>query len=122
MLRAGVLILVISWIPLLIAGFVFGMDNPIGFGLLAWGGSALGLLLIGIGVVGQDIGLAHAAGEPTQHVIDRDAQAAHAGSPAALAWLDRDSRQVGHVPQPRKTKNMIPQSSWPSGPSRFQGV
>jgi hypothetical protein len=51
MLRAGFLILVLSWLPLLVAGFVFGMDNPIGFGLLAWAGSALGLLVIGIGLV-----------------------------------------------------------------------
>jgi hypothetical protein len=57
MLRVGVLIFIISWIPLLVAGFVFGMDNPIGFGLFAWGGSALGLLLIGIGLVAWPVRL-----------------------------------------------------------------
>jgi len=51
MLRAGILILVLSWVPLLIAGFVLGMDNPIGLGLLAWAGTALGLLVIAIALV-----------------------------------------------------------------------
>jgi len=49
MLKLGALILVGSWVPLLVAGFVLGMDNPVGLGLLAWAGSLLGLGLIGLG-------------------------------------------------------------------------
>jgi len=51
MIRAGVLILVLSWVPLLFAGVVLGHDNPVGLGLLAWAGSVLGLVLLAIGLV-----------------------------------------------------------------------
>ena len=51
MIRAGIAILFLSWMPLLVAGFVFGQDNPVGLGLLALAGSAVGVGLAGLGLV-----------------------------------------------------------------------
>ncbi len=51
MIRAAVIIFFASWIPLLVAGGLFGMDNPIGLGLLAWAGSALGIAIGAIGAI-----------------------------------------------------------------------
>lgn len=50
MIRAGLVILFVSWVPLIVAG-ALGSDNPIGLGLLAWGGSAVAIVVLGVGVI-----------------------------------------------------------------------
>jgi hypothetical protein len=49
MIRAGLIILVLSWVPLLIVGLLDPNANPIGLGLLAWLGSLIALIIIAIG-------------------------------------------------------------------------
>jgi hypothetical protein len=51
MLKAGLIILVASWVPLFAVGLLMPSSNPIGLGLLAWGGSLIGLIVTAIGLV-----------------------------------------------------------------------
>ena len=51
MIRIGLLILVLSWVPLLVVGLLHPNSNPIGLGLLAWAGSLVGLVVAAIGLV-----------------------------------------------------------------------
>src|SRR5438445_42134 len=54
------------------------------------------VLALEVGVVTQDIDLAHAAGEPAKHVIDGDAQPADTWLASAFPCLDSDSRLLRH--------------------------
>jgi hypothetical protein len=51
MTRVGILVLLGSWLPLIAVGVMDPAANPIGLGLLAIAGSAVGLLLTGAGLV-----------------------------------------------------------------------
>jgi hypothetical protein len=51
MIRIGLLILVASWVPLLVVGLLDPNSNPIGLGLLAWGGSLVGIVVAAVGLV-----------------------------------------------------------------------
>jgi hypothetical protein len=50
-IKIGLLILVASWVPLLVVGILHPDSNPIGLGLLAWGGSLVGIIVVAIGVL-----------------------------------------------------------------------
>jgi hypothetical protein len=50
MLKAGLIILVASWVPLFAVGIADASANPVGLALLGWGGSALGLAVAASGV------------------------------------------------------------------------
>lgn len=51
MLKAGLVILVASWLPLFAVGLADPTANPVGLGLLGWGGSVIGLLVTAAGLV-----------------------------------------------------------------------
>ena len=51
MIRIGLLLLVASWVPLLVVGFLNPKSNPIGLGLLAWAGSVVGIVVAAVGLV-----------------------------------------------------------------------
>jgi hypothetical protein len=51
MLKAGLIILVGSWVPLFAVGLLVPNSNPVGLGLLAWGGSLVGLIVTAVGLV-----------------------------------------------------------------------
>jgi hypothetical protein len=51
MLKAGLILLVASWVPLFAVGILDSSANPVGLGLLAWGGSLLGLVVAAAGLV-----------------------------------------------------------------------
>jgi len=51
MIKIGPLILVASWVPLLVIGLLDPSSNPVGLGLLAWGGSLVGIIVAAIGLV-----------------------------------------------------------------------
>jgi hypothetical protein len=50
-IKIGLLILVASWVPLLVVGLLDPSSNPIGFGLLAWAGSLVGIIVVAIGLL-----------------------------------------------------------------------
>lgn len=51
MLKAGLVILVASWLPLFAVGLADPTANPVGLGLLGWGGSVIGLFVTAAGLV-----------------------------------------------------------------------
>jgi hypothetical protein len=51
LIRAGLAIIVLAWLPLLAVGMLDPTANPIGPGLLAWAGSLFGLVVAAIGVI-----------------------------------------------------------------------
>lgn len=51
MIRTGALILLGSWLPLFAVGFMDPASNPIGLGLLAMAGSAVGAVVIVLGLL-----------------------------------------------------------------------
>jgi hypothetical protein len=51
MLKAGLVILVASWLPLFAVGLADPSANPVGLGLLGWGGSLVGLVVAAAGCV-----------------------------------------------------------------------
>jgi hypothetical protein len=51
MIRTGALILLGSWLPLFAVGLMEPASNPIGLGLLAIAGSAVGAMLIVLGLL-----------------------------------------------------------------------
>jgi hypothetical protein len=51
MLKAGLVILVGSWLPLFAVGLTDPAANPIGLGLLGWAGSMVGLVMMAAGIV-----------------------------------------------------------------------
>ena len=60
-------------------------------------GEAGANVLVGqIGEVVDDLGPAHAGGNPAQHIADGNAQAAHAGASAPLARLQGDDVPIIH--------------------------
>ena len=48
MIKAGIAILVLGWVPLVVTGLLHPDSNPIGFGLLGTLGTMVGLALIGL--------------------------------------------------------------------------
>ena len=61
MIKIGLLILVVSWVPLLVVGLLDSSSNPVGLGLLAWGGSLIGIIVAAIGLLLWAVRLARAA-------------------------------------------------------------
>ena len=61
MIKIGLLILVASWVPLLVVGLLDPSSNPVGLGLLAWGGSLIGIIVAAIGLLLWAVRLARAA-------------------------------------------------------------
>jgi hypothetical protein len=61
MVKIGLLILVVSWVPLLVVGMLDPSSNPVGLGLLAWGGSLIGIIVAAIGLLLWAVRLARAA-------------------------------------------------------------
>ena len=61
MIKIGLPILVVSWVPLLVVGMLDPSSNPVGLGLLAWGGSLIGIIVAAIGLLLWAVRLARAA-------------------------------------------------------------
>ena len=51
LIKAGLAIAVLSWLPLLVVGMLDPTANPIGAGLLAWVGTVLGLIVAAFGMI-----------------------------------------------------------------------
>lgn len=51
-LLGGVALSTLVWVPLLVVGSLDPDSNPIGLGLLAWCGTAVGLPVVALGLVG----------------------------------------------------------------------
>ena len=51
MIKAGLAITFLSWLPLMVIGALDPTANPIGAGLLAWVGTVLGLIVAGFGLI-----------------------------------------------------------------------
>jgi hypothetical protein len=51
LIKAGLAIAVLSWLPLLVIGTLDPTVNPVGAGLLAWAGSLLGVVIAAVGLI-----------------------------------------------------------------------
>jgi len=51
MIRTGLILLIGSWIPLVAVGMMDPEANPIGLGLLAIGGSLVGMAVLAVGLL-----------------------------------------------------------------------
>jgi hypothetical protein len=51
LIKAGLAIAVLSWLPLLVIGTLDPTANPVGAGLLAWAGSLLGVVIAAVGLI-----------------------------------------------------------------------
>ena len=49
MIKTGIAILVLCWVPLVVTGLLHPDSNPIGFGLLGVFGTMVSLAVIGLG-------------------------------------------------------------------------
>jgi hypothetical protein len=51
LIKAGLAISILSWLPLLVVGALDPTANPIGLGLLAWVGNVLGIAIAAFGLI-----------------------------------------------------------------------